>query len=39
MLRDMYMDKIAVGPKAVGKISLEALVEENVKAVAGALGK
>ncbi|MGD0622531.1 MAG: class II fructose-bisphosphatase [Thermacetogeniaceae bacterium] len=36
---DMYMDKIAVGPKAVGKISLDAPVEENIKAVAGALGK
>jgi fructose-1,6-bisphosphatase II len=36
---DMYMDKIAVGPKAVGKISLDAPVEENIRAVAGALGK
>jgi fructose-1,6-bisphosphatase II len=36
---DMYMDKIAVGPKAVGKISLDAPVEENVKAVAAASGK
>lgn len=36
---DMYMDKIAVGPKAAGRISLDAPVEENIKAVAGALGK
>ncbi|MDH7576625.1 MAG: class II fructose-bisphosphatase [Bacillota bacterium] len=36
---DMYMDKIAVGPKAAGKISLQASVEENIKAVAGALKK
>jgi fructose-1,6-bisphosphatase II len=35
----MYMDKIAVGPKAAGKISLDATVEENIRAVAGALGK
>ncbi|MFH1056881.1 MAG: fructose-bisphosphatase class II, partial [Candidatus Micrarchaeota archaeon] len=36
---DCYMDKIAVGKKAKGKISLEASVEENVSAVARALGK
>jgi fructose-1,6-bisphosphatase II len=36
---DMYMDKIAVGPKAAGKISLDAPVEENIKAVADALNK
>ncbi len=36
---DMYMDKIAVGPKAAGKVSLDAPVDENIKAVAGALGK
>jgi fructose-1,6-bisphosphatase II len=36
---DMYMDKIAVGPKAKGKISLEKTPTENVKAVAKALGK
>lgn len=36
---DMYMDKIAVGPKAAGKISLDATVEENLKAVAKALNK
>ncbi len=36
---DMYMDKIAVGPKAVGCINLDATVEENVRNVAKALGK
>ncbi len=36
---DMYMDKIAVGPKAAGKIDIEAPVEENLKAVAKALNK
>ncbi|HHW07117.1 MAG TPA: class II fructose-bisphosphatase [Clostridia bacterium] len=36
---DMYMDKIAVGPKARGRISLDAPVAENLKAVAGALDK
>lgn len=36
---DMYMDKIAVGPKAKGKINLDAPVKENLKAVADALGK
>lgn len=36
---DMYMEKIAVGPKAAGKISLNATVEENVLAVAKALNK
>lgn len=34
---DMYMDKIAVGPKAAGKIDINAPVEENLKAVASAL--
>lgn len=34
---DMYMDKIAVGPKAAGKISIDAPVRENLKAVASAL--
>ncbi|PKM82187.1 MAG: fructose-bisphosphatase class II [Firmicutes bacterium HGW-Firmicutes-14] len=33
---DMYMDKIAVGPKAKGKIHLDAPVAENLKAVAEA---
>jgi fructose-1,6-bisphosphatase II len=33
---DMYMDKIAVGPKAAGKIDLDAPIAENIKAVAAA---
>ncbi|SCG81829.1 fructose 1,6-bisphosphatase II [Proteiniborus sp. DW1] len=36
---DMYMDKIAVGPKAAGKINIDAPVEENLIAVAKALNK
>lgn len=36
---DMYMDKIAVGPKAVGQVDIDAPVEENLKAVARAQGK
>lgn len=36
---DMYMEKIAVGPGAVGKIDIDAPVHENLKAVALALGK
>jgi len=36
---DMYMEKIAVGPRAAGKISIDAPVEENIKSVADALGK
>ncbi len=36
---DMYMDKIAVGPEAVGRIDLDAPVEENIRAVAEAKGK
>ncbi len=36
---DMYMDKIAVGPKAAGKIDIKAPVEENLKAIAKALNK
>jgi len=36
---DTYMKKIAVGPKAKGKIDIEASVEENIKAVAEALDK
>jgi fructose-1,6-bisphosphatase II len=36
---DMYMEKIAVGPKAAGKIDLNAPVLENLKAVADALNK
>jgi fructose-1,6-bisphosphatase II len=36
---DMYMEKIAVGPKARGVVSLNKSVAENVTAVAKALGK
>jgi fructose-1,6-bisphosphatase class II len=36
---DTYMDKIAVGPKAKGKVDLDAPVEDNIRAVAKALGK
>ncbi|MBB6450483.1 fructose-1,6-bisphosphatase II [Geomicrobium halophilum] len=36
---DMYMDKIAVGPEAVGVIDLDASVTDNLKAVARARGK
>jgi len=36
---DMYMDKIAVGPKAAGKVSLDASVRENLEAVAKASHK
>ena len=36
---DTYMDKIAVGPKCVGAIDLDASVEENLRAVAEKLDK
>lgn len=36
---DMYMEKIAVGPKAKGYINLEHSLTENMKSVAKALGK
>lgn len=36
---DIYMDKIAVGPKAKGWVSLDATVEKNVRQVAKALEK
>ncbi|MEC0722026.1 class II fructose-bisphosphatase [Bacillus haynesii] len=36
---DMYMDKIAVGPEAVGCIDIEAPVIDNLKAVAQAKNK
>lgn len=41
MLRvpDMYMSKIIVGPRAAGSIDMDAPVEENVRAIAGALGR
>jgi fructose-1,6-bisphosphatase II len=34
---DMYMDKIAVGPQAAGKIDINAPVLENLKAVASSM--
>ncbi len=36
---DMYMEKIATGPKAAGKINITATLEENLYAVAKASGK
>jgi fructose-1,6-bisphosphatase II len=36
---DMYMEKIAVGPKAKGCIDINASLTENMAAVANALGK
>ena len=36
---DTYMDKIAVGPKCVGAVDLDASVEDNLKAVAEKLEK
>ncbi|MBA4494018.1 class II fructose-bisphosphatase [Paenactinomyces guangxiensis] len=36
---DMYMDKIAVGPKSVGLVDIDAPVVDNLKAVARAQGK
>ena len=36
---DTYMDKIAVGPRCVGAIDLDASVEDNIKAVADKLDK
>ncbi len=36
---DMYMDKIAVGPKAAGTIDIQASVSDNIRAVAKALNK
>ncbi|PKM82286.1 MAG: fructose-bisphosphatase class II [Firmicutes bacterium HGW-Firmicutes-13] len=36
---DMYMEKIAVGPKAVGTVHLDSTVKENLKAVANALSR
>ena len=35
----MYMDKIAVGPEAVGQIDINAPVIDNLKAVAKAKNK
>lgn len=36
---DMYMDKIAVGPKAAGKINIAAPIKDNLKTVAAALDR
>lgn len=36
---DIYMEKIAVGPKAKGRINIDATVEDNLRAVADALNK
>lgn len=36
---DMYMEKIAVGPRAKGAIKLDASIGDNIKSVARALGK
>ncbi|MCL6637108.1 MAG: class II fructose-bisphosphatase [Alicyclobacillus sp.] len=36
---DMYMDKIAVGPKARGRVHLDATIAENLRAVAEATDK
>ena len=36
---DTYMKKIAVGPKAAGKIHLDKSIEENLKSIAKALNK
>lgn len=36
---DIYMNKIAVGPRATGCINLDATVEENIKQVAKRLNK
>jgi fructose-1,6-bisphosphatase II len=36
---DMYMDKLAVGPKAAGKVDINAPIIDNLKAVAQANGK
>lgn len=36
---DMYMEKIAAGPAAAGRIRIDASVTENVKAVANSLNK
>ena len=35
----MYMNKIAVGPQAKGKIDINASVSDNLKAIARAMGK
>ena len=36
---DMYMDKIAVGPEAVGAVDIDAPIIDNLRAVAKAKTK
>src|SRR5476649_2769566 len=36
---DLYMEKLVVGPSSKDKVSLDATVEENLKAIAGSLGR
>ena len=36
---DMYMDKLAVGPKAAPHVHLDAPIRDNIRAAADALGK
>jgi fructose-1,6-bisphosphatase class II len=36
---DIYMDKLVVGPSSRGKVDIDAPVEDNLKAVAKALGR
>ena len=36
---DIYMDKLVVGPSSRGKVDLNAPVEQNLKAIAGALDR
>jgi len=36
---DLYMEKLVVGPSSKNSVSLDAPVEENLKAIAGCLGR
>jgi fructose-1,6-bisphosphatase II / sedoheptulose-1,7-bisphosphatase len=36
---DLYMEKLVVGPSSKGSVSLDAPVHENLKAIAGCLGR
>lgn len=36
---DIYMDKLVVGPSSRGKVDINAPVEQNLKAISGALGR
>ena len=36
---DIYMEKLVVGPSSKGKVSLDAPVHENLKAIASSLGR